>query len=60
MINIMNANNKLQGLTPDEAMSALKNPNSRTGNALKERIQKAYGQGVIGNKNLIKQTLLGK
>lgn len=59
MINIMSANNKLQGLTPDEAMSAIKNPNSRTGNALKARIQKAYGQGVIGNKNLIKQTLLG-
>jgi len=59
MINILSANNKLQGLTPDEALSAMKNSNSRTGNALKERIQRAYGQGVIGNKALIRQKLLG-
>lgn len=60
MFNVLKANNQLRGMDEDEAMSAIKNPNSPFGKTLKQRMQKAYGQGTIGNRQLIKQKLLGQ
>lgn len=58
MINILKSNNQLKGLSDDEVMSLMNN-NSGVGKTFRERMQKAYGQGAVGNRQLLKQKLLG-
>lgn len=59
MLRFMISNNKIKGLDESEALSLI-NSNSGMGEELRSRMQKAYGQIAVGNKDLYLNKLLGK
>lgn len=59
MLNFLQSNNELKGMSKDEALSLVRN-NSGYGKTVRDRMQQAYGQVAIGNKSLYTTKLLGK
>jgi hypothetical protein len=58
MLNVLRSNGQLKGMRPDEALSAIKN-GAPLGKKIREQMERAYGQRLLGDEQAFKSKLLG-